>query len=402
MKRATLCVVLALSASCGEKNPEPVPEAAPARAPHRDEPEHAEFPTHVRLSDAVRSAAGVRTQKVERALLVRTVDLPGEIAVDPDRAARVASPIAGRIEQVSFKEGQRVRKGDALLTIRVPELGKVRSEQAATRAQAKAARMNADRLRELTKQQLASEQSYLMAEAEAQALEVSAIAAQDRVSALGLQSKGSASTLVIRAPLSGVVLARAALVGQPVSTEQVVAEIADLDQVWFLGRVFEKDLGLLRLGTPTEVLLNAYPGLAFDGVVEYLGHQVDPIARTLTARVRLQNHDDLLRIGLFGSARVSVEGVDARGASAREQDNNDAHTATLVVPRGALTEIAGKQVVFVQQDDSDFELHEVTTGRAAGGQVEVLSGLREGEQVVAEGVFTLKSSVLKASLAEDE
>ncbi|HEX5656875.1 MAG TPA: biotin/lipoyl-binding protein, partial [Polyangiales bacterium] len=142
MKRATLCVVLALVVSCGAKRAEE-PAAEPAREPHRDEPEHAEFPTHVQLPEEVVRAAGVRTQKVERELLVSTIDLPGELAVDPDRAARVASPIPGRIEQVSFKEGQRVQKGDLLLTIRVPELGKVRSELASTRAQAKAARMTA-------------------------------------------------------------------------------------------------------------------------------------------------------------------------------------------------------------------------------------------------------------------
>jgi cobalt-zinc-cadmium efflux system membrane fusion protein len=344
----------------------------------------------VQLSEEVLSAAGVRTQRVERELLVSTIDLPGEIALDPDRSARVASPIPGRIEAVMFKEGQRVQKGDALLVIRVPELGKVRSDLAATRAQAKAARLTADRLRGLKEAQLASEQAYLSAEAEAQSLELSAIAAQDRVSALGLGSKGNASSLIIRAPLTGVVLLRSAVVGQPVSSEQVVAELADLSQVWFLGRVFEKDLGLLRIGSAAEVLLNAYPSSAFSGVVEYLGHQVDPIARTLTARIRLTNHDDLLRVGLFGSARVSTEGKD------------DSRPATLAVPRGALTEIAGKQVVFVRQADRDFELHEVTTGRAAGGKVEVLSGLREGEQVVSEGTFTLKSSVLKATLAEEE
>ncbi len=387
MKRATLGVVLALIASCGEKKAEPVAEATPERAPHRDEPEHAEFPTHVQLTDEVVRAAGVRTEDVVRERLVSTIDLPGELTVDPDRSARVASPIPGRIEVVSFKEGQRVQKGDALLTIRVPELGKVRSELAATRAQAKAARATADRLEALSKQQLASEQAYLSAEAEAQSLEVSAIAAQERVSALGVGARGS--MLVIRAPLSGVVLARSAVVGQPVTSEQVVAELADLSQVWFLGRVFEKDLGLLRIGAAAEVLLNAYPGSAFPGVVEYLGHQVDPIARTLTARIRLTNRDDLLRIGLFGSARVSTEG-------------HDVSPPTLVVPRGALTDVAGKQVVFVRQQDRDFELHEVTTGRAAGGKVEVLSGLREGEQVVSDGVFTLKSSVLKASLSEEE
>ncbi|HEY6881773.1 MAG TPA: efflux RND transporter periplasmic adaptor subunit [Polyangiales bacterium] len=395
MKRATEAVVLALClCACNEeKGPVSTPQVGIERPPHRDEPAHAEFPTQVRLSDEVLTAAGVRTQKVEREQLVSTIDLPGEISVDPDRSARVASPIAGRIEQVHFQEGQRVKQGDPLLVIRVPELGKVRSDSAATRAQAKAARVTADRLRELKDQQLASEQAYLAAEAEAQALELSAVAAHDRVQALGVVNQGNPSSLVLRAPLSGVVLARAAVVGQPVTSEQVVAEIADLSEVWFLGRVFEKDLGLLRVGAPSEVLLNAYPGTAFAGTVEYIGMQVDPIARTLTARIRLTNHDDLLRIGLFGSARVSTEPVLGKDAS---------RPPVLVVPRGALMEVAGKQVVFVRQADRDFELHQVTTGRAAGGKVEILSGLRDGEQVVSEGAFTLKSSVLKASLSEGE
>jgi cobalt-zinc-cadmium efflux system membrane fusion protein len=73
-----------------------------------------------------------------------------------------------------------------------------------------------------------------------------------------------------------------------------------------------------------------------------------------------------------------------------------------VVPREAITEIAGKPVVFVKHADGDYELHELTLGDAAAGKVQVIAGLQEGEQVVARGVFTLKSAVLKSTFAEDE
>jgi cobalt-zinc-cadmium efflux system membrane fusion protein len=64
--------------------------------------------------------------------------------------------------------------------------------------------------------------------------------------------------------------------------------------------------------------------------------------------------------------------------------------------------VAGKDVVFVRQPDGDFELHHVTAGRSADGRVEILGGLRAAEDVVVEGVFTLKSTVLKSTFGEEE
>ena len=193
----------------------------------------------------------------------------------------------------------------------------------------------------------------------------------------------------IAVELSGTVIARDAVVGQPVSPEQTLGSVAALDDVWFLGRVFEKDLGRLTLGADAEVRLNAYPNQRFTGKVEYVGQQVDVAARAVTARIRLKNRDDLLRIGLFGSAEIALNSASK-------------DVARLVVPRSAVTEIAEKSVVFVREHDGDFELHEVTLGRAAPGKVEILAGLREGEPVVTDGVFTLKSVVLKGSFAEED
>jgi len=390
--RLMLVVAALLASACPKGEPdEPSADKAPVvEAPHTDEPEHEELPTRVKLTEMVLRDAKVHTVAVSREVLSITVALPGELTADPDRSAQLSSPIEGKIEEVRFREGSVVEKGDVLAVIRVPDLGKLRSNQASARAKASAARTNAVRLKGLLEQRLASEQSYLDAMAEAESYEVEARSATEQLTSLGLSgSGGRPSLLTLRAPLSGTVVSRHAVLGQPVRADQVLCEIVDLSELWFLGRVFEKDLGRLRQGALAEVQLNAYPKERFEGSIEYVGQQVDPVARTVTARVRLTNRGDHLRVGLFGTAYVSTG--DGQGGE-----------STLVVPRSALTEIGGKQVVFVRQADQDYELHDVVLGASAAGKVQVLAGLREGELVVDVGVFTLKSAVLKSTLAEDE
>lgn len=384
-------IVLGLQAGCTGGSTAPAePRPKIAAQPHSDEPAHEALPRRVRLSPEVVAAAGIRTAPIAREALVLTVPLPGEIVADPDRTARVASPIAGRIERVAVREGSAVKKGEIVAMIRVPDLGRLRATLSATLGKAKAARANAERLKGLSVQRLASEQLYLDALAAAEALELEVRASQEQLAALGLGAGATApSQLTLRAPLAGVVVSRNAVVGQPVTADEVLADIVDLSEVWFLARVFEKDLGRLRPGALAEVQLNAYPHERFEGVVEYIGRQVDAAARTVTARVRLQNRDEKLRVGLFGAAYVNTEHGAAR-------------QLTIVVPRSALTEVAGKPVVFVRQADQDFELHDVVLGDSAAGKVQVLAGLREGEQVAVEGVFSLKSAVLKSTITEDE
>ena len=389
MKPLRLALLL-LAIGCKRAAPtneqhERTPRASSAE--HLDEPAHEALPRKVKLTAAVIRDAKVQVAPASREVLSETLALPGEVAADPDQLARISSPAAGRIEEVRFKEGALVKKGDVLAVVRVPEIGKVRSAFVATESRAAAARANAERLNDLFTKRLAAEQDALNAKAEADALEVEARSLKDQLGALGGGTSG-VFAISLRAPISGTVLARDAVVGQPVSPDQTLGSIAALDEVWFLGRVFEKDLGRLALGAAAEVRLNAYPKEHFAGSVEYVGQQVDTAARAVTARIRLKNRDGLLRIGLFGTAEIAVNSPTKDGAR-------------LVVPRSAVTEIADKPVVFVREVDGDFELHEVTLGRAAPGKVEILAGLRDGEPVVIDGVFTLKSVVLKGSFAEE-
>lgn len=398
MKFPIYFLLLILAAGCRSKEPEskekneaPKPAtSSSAQAPKGDDDEHKGLPTRVRLDPAVVVDAKIKTAPVTREILAATIDLPGEVSSDPDKTARISALVPGRIEAVNFKEGQTVKKGDVLVIIKVPELGKAKANFAATTAKAAAARTNADRLQALADKRLAANQEVLAARAEADALEAEAKAAQEQLSALGTGTTGNAgSQLALRAPISGVVVSRDAVLGQHVTAEQALATIADLGEVWFLGRVFEKNLGQVRVGAPAEIQLNAYPKERFNGSVEYLSKQIDPTARTVVARIRLTNRGDLLRLGLFGIARVGT-------------NDQSKKTPVLVVPRSAVTEIGRKPVIFVKQPDGDYDLHEVVLGEGALGKVEVVNGLREGELAVIEGVFTLKSAVLKSTFGEEE
>ena len=342
----------------------------------------------MKLSDKVVADAGIKLAPATKELLAITLALPGEVSVDPDKNARVASPVPGRLSRVLFKEGSAVQKGAVLARVRIPDLAKLRAAHAAASTKAATARVNATRLQELSQKGLASNQEALGARSEAEALEAEARALDQQLRTLGLGATGDGSELTLRAPISGVVISRAAVVGQPLTADETIADIADLSEVWFLGRVFEKDLDEIHVGARTEVQLNAFPKRRFDGTVEYIGRQIDPIARTVTARVRLTNQDDVLRLGLFGIAHVAI--------------GTEATAPVLVVPRTAIVEISGKPVVFVRQPDGDFELHEVLLGQSNLGKVQVLSGLREGEAVVVDGAFTVKSAVLRGSLAEED
>lgn len=382
---------VASSSAPGEASarPKPAASAGASAEEHKDEAEHEELPKRVHLTPEVIAAAKIKTAPVTREALEAVLELPGEVVVDPDKAARVTTPVAGRIERVAFAEGKVVKAHDLLAVVRVLDLADRQAALASASAKAAAARANAKRLEGLADKGLAAAQELADVQAQAEALEAETRAAAERLRALDVGASAKGSLLELRAPIGGTVIARDAVVGQPADPGRPIGTIADLGEVWFLGRVFESDLARVHMGASAEVQLNAYPKERFEGRIAFMGQQIDPVARTVVARIPLTNRQDLLRLGLFGTARVSA-GEAQKGEP------------SLVTLRSAVTEINGKPVVFVEHPDNDFELHEVVIGRAALGKVEVLSGLREGEQVVVDGAFSLKSLVLKSTIAEEE
>ena len=390
--RTLVCITLVLAAACrrqlaGIRDAGSGPESA-AVEEHRDEARHETLPTRVRLSPEVVRDAHIRTAKAAVQSLPSTIALAGEIAADPDLAADVAVRTAGRIVDVRVKEGQRVRKGELLAVAESAGASEARAALAKDSARARAARENANRLKRLLADGLAAGQEVRSAEAEARALEAEADAARGVLASIGAAAQGGAR-VELRSPLEGVVLRRNAIRGQSVSAEHVVVSVADLRRGYFLARVFEKDLAQVHQGAKAEVRLNAYPDQVFEGEVESVGRQLDSAARTVLARIAVRDERGLLRVGLYGTAVV----VQAQAGETEPR---------VVVPVDAVTRVGEREAVFVAHPDGDFELHPVTVGRSAAGKVEVLSGLRAGEEVVVDGAFTVKSALLKSTFGEEE
>jgi cobalt-zinc-cadmium efflux system membrane fusion protein len=366
-------------------------ENASEEGKHDDESgEHEKLPSRVRLSAKVVADAGIKTAPVALKSLPLTVDLTGEVAADPDRVAQISARVPGRVADVRYKEGDRVQAGALLAVLESADVARARADLRSTQARAQVAQQNAQRLETLARSGLAAGQEVAAARAEADALSAEAAAAQRTLLTAGAQGDNpSVARLEVRAPIAGTILSRDAVRGQTVSADHVLAVVADLDSAYFVGRLFEKNIARVHSGERAEVRLNAYPDEVFIGNVERIGNQLDPTARTVVARIAIKNRDERLKVGLFGKARVAV--ADATPTPPQ-----------LVVPLNAVVRIAEEPVVFVRQTDGHFEVHPVKLGRSAEGQVETLSGLRAGEEVVVEGAFTVKSVVLKGSFAEED
>ncbi|MDC0720635.1 efflux RND transporter periplasmic adaptor subunit [Nannocystis bainbridge] len=350
---------------------------------------HDELPSRVALSEQVIAEAQIQSEPVQRQVVAPVLFATGHVEADPGRTAQVPAKVGGIVEEVLFREGDVVKAGQVLATVRAPSLGSLRADLASLQARTTSARANLTRLEALAERSMASQQELAAARAEAAALEAESQAAKQRLQALGLGAKGKATVFSLRAPIAGFVTQRNVVPGQPVTPEQTLATIVDLERAWFVARLFEHLLAKIRVGAAVEVELNAYPDHPFHGKIEYLAPTVDAEAQTVVARIPIDNREGILRVGLFGKARIAV--TDPRAEP----------TPVLAVPRDAIIEVAGKTVVFVRGEDGAFELHEVVLGTAAPGVVEILQGLREGEPVVTRGAWTLKSVLLKGTFGED-
>jgi Cu(I)/Ag(I) efflux system membrane fusion protein len=191
-------------------------------------------------------------------------------------------------------------------------------------------------------------------------------------------------TLTLRSPTDGVVLQKNVVQGQSVAAGAPLFEIADLGTVWLEADVFEDDLGAVRVGQGADVTFDAYPGEMVRGRVAYVYPTANPASRTGTVRIEIANPAGRIRPGLFGTVRISAP----QGSR------------VVVIPRQAALVTGDRQLVFVEDSANRFQPRLVELGMENDSLVEVRSGLRAGERVVATAAFLLDAeSNLGAAMA---
>ncbi len=185
----------------------------------------------------------------------------------------------------------------------------------------------------------------------------------------------------LRSPVDGTVIERHAVMGQMADPSQSLFHVGDLSRLWLTVHAFERDAVRIQPGAPARITFAAIPGKDFTAKVGFIGQRVDPASRTIPVRLELDNPDGVLRPGMSASAFIPL---------------GEREAMVTTVPAAALQRLEGGWFAFIPKGDGTFERRQVGRGRTLAGDVEVLSGLKAGEQVVVEGAFLLKAEVEKS------
>jgi len=184
---------------------------------------------------------------------------------------------------------------------------------------------------------------------------------QTRLQQLGATANAD-GTITIKAPIAGTIADRDVTLGQ--SSEDagaVLMTIVDNRTVLATANIFEKDLSQVSPGQRVRITVASLPDQIFEGQITTVGSVVDGETRVVPVQAELDNAQGTLKPGMFASLEVLTESTAE---------------AVIAIPQSALVEANGQSLVFVRNGNA-FEPVEVTLGRTAGDQVEVLSGLFE-------------------------
>ena len=331
-------------------------------------------PNQVNISTQKVQKLGVRTESAQLRTIDKVIRAAGRIEPDERRIAMVSPKFEGYVERLHVNTtGQTVAKGQPLFEVYSPELVSVQREYAIAVQGAESlkgadspAQLGMGRLVESSLQRL---KNWDISEEQIKAL---------------MGSGETKRTMTFRSPVTGVVTEKKAVQGMRFMPGEALYQISDLSSVWVIADVFEQDLGLVKTGAKTKIKINAYPDKSFSGTVTYVYPTLKAETRTVPVRVELTNPGGLLKPGMF--AEVEMQ------ASAKGQ--------VITVPVSAVIDSGTRQIVLIQLKEGRFEPREVKLGARSDNYIEVVNGVKDGEQVVVAANFLIDAeSNLKAAVA---
>ncbi len=311
----------------------------------------------------------------------------GEIRPVAGRQARVAAPVAGRVELATPAPllGTPVKRGAVLATIAPraaagADRATLAADAAALDAEVAAAKAELARAQRLVADQAAPARTVDEARTRLQVAEARRAGAGGRLAQLDASATGGGGgrRFELRAPIDGILVTIDAATGESVEEGKALFDVIDLDRVWLVAHVFEPDVPRVEGARAAWFTIegHAQPFTIDEttGKLVTVGRVIDPKTRTVPVIFEVANADGRLRIGNFTKV------VIATGAPRR----------ALAIPESAIVDDAGKAVAYVMIEGEAFERRPLRLGIRSNGWVEVLEGVAAGERVVATGAYELR------------
>jgi Cu(I)/Ag(I) efflux system membrane fusion protein len=306
----------------------------------------------VRISPAMQQNLGIRFATVRREQTRETFDLIGTTQFDESMSELVQSRVTGYIDRLYARAPmQRIKRGEPIALLFVPDWIAPQEEYLALKRSGNEALAAAARQR----MQALSIPAGLVAQAE--------------------RSGQAQKSMTLASPVDGVVTELAVRDGAMVTPGMTIAKVAGLARVWLVAELPEASAGSARPGMTVDAAPSGNPTRTYRGKVREILPGVNASTRTVQARLELDNRDGSLTPGMLMRVRIGAEQPVSR----------------LLVRTEAVIRTGQRTVVLVAAGNGDMQPVMVTTGRDTGDDTEILSGLQEGQKVVASGQFLIDS-----------
>ena len=367
----------------------------------------------VRIPLEAQRTSGLRTQQAVMRSMQTSLKVTGTVTPDQTRVAHVRPLARGVVGEVFVQLGDRVQKGDPLVSYDNIELGLAVGEYLSAKADLRSTQTNLDvketiltRSREMLAVGAIArtthdvrEAEYRDAQAQVSSMQARVAKFEEQLHRFGLTDEDlkrlneddgagyhrTSSHSILRAPSAGIITAYDVTAGETVDPSSALLTVTDISTVWVQADVYEQSLGEVRVGKAVDIRVASYGDEVFRGSITYISDVVEPETRTVQVRCVVENPGARLKLDMFATVEIPTEGT----------------AQVIAVPSEAIQSIGDRAVVFVKRSEAEFEQRAVTTGVEAEGWIEIRDGIRAGEVVISQGSFYAKTAALRELIGDE-
>lgn len=324
------------------------------------------FAQFIKVDDATLGKLDIRLYEVKPKEEKLELKLPARVEEYASLVAEVHSPITGVVKRLYVKEGDKVKKGSPLALVYSSQIADLQAQVRMAYARLRTAQETLKREELLYKEEVIPYARYYSAKVE---YEKAKAEYEALLSSLRSYGEVVENALLVRSPISGVVVQQKVFVGSGVDPSKEMFKIHNHEKVWVYAYALPQDTERVKKGTKGYVL---WSGKRVEGFVDYISHEVDPNTKRVAIRLLVNNPKDLLRPGQMVDVVLEVGKVQG-----------------FWLPSQAVQRVKGQEVVFVRVQGG-FQVRRVNKLKEENNMV-LVEGLKAGERVAVSGLVFLKA-----------
>ncbi len=349
----------------------------------------------VTLSEDVKTAIGLKTAEVDIQEMPEIVRTTATVWIPPHFRAFASSRLSGKVVEVRVRPGDIVKKGEVLSVIQSFEFENLQYMLIQEKQQLELAGTELDRVNRLVDLGVLAGKQLIELDLKYKGHINSYNGVRRKLKTFGLDDHDSDRIIMKRkilkefeilAPAAGMIGHADIRQGKVVEPREHLFEIHDMTTVWLQGHIMESDSYKVKTGQEVNVRFAAYPGKVFNGKIDLIDFAVDPAKKTIRIWAKIKNPDFLLKPGMFGQMNLIIR----------------KNEAAVAVPRAAVLSNGEDQFVFIENDESVYELKYITRGTSNENFVEVSDAVLPGDKVIVAGHHQLAALFRRGTLGLSE